>query len=160
MYCALDIAKYVLGYYCIKKDSVCSNLKLQKILYFLQANHLVETAHPLFEDEIEAVDFGPIIWPVYKKYIAYGAGSIPFDIMKDSKCWNLSIYKKDQKIMNELLDELEPYSATNLLDIIHKQSPWKNAYYGPAVYKVNKNTGKLERKTFISNESLYEYFKD
>ena len=44
VYKAMEIANYVLGYYVIEKDDFISNLKLQKVLYFLQANHLVETA--------------------------------------------------------------------------------------------------------------------
>ncbi len=60
MYNALEIADYVLGYYSFERDINISNLKLQKVLYFLQANHLVITGKPLFVDNIEARDFGQL----------------------------------------------------------------------------------------------------
>ena len=160
MYCALDIAKYVLGYYCIKKDGVCSNLKLQKILYFLQANHLVQTEYPLFQDEIEAIDFGPIVWSVYNEYKIYGGASIPFSLFKDNDDWNVYIYNRDRKIMDPLLDKLENYSSTALLAIIHNQKPWNDAYYGPSIYQFDENTRKLKSKKIITNKSLYDYFKN
>ena len=72
MYSALDIANYVLGYYYEKNRLCISNLKLQKILYFLQAEFLVSKKKPLFKDEIEAYGFGPVVYEVNKRYWIHG----------------------------------------------------------------------------------------
>ena len=53
MYSALDIAKYIIDYSYDRNNSV-SNLRLQKILYFVQAEFLVATGHPCFEETIQA----------------------------------------------------------------------------------------------------------
>ena len=127
-YSANNVARYILGYYYFKKKSCCSNLKLQKILYFLQANHLVLTGKSLFEDKIEAENFGPVVRSVYDEYKIYGSGAIPFQFFKNNDNWNYQIYEKDSRLMNPLLDKLEKYSSTALLELIHNQTPWKKAY--------------------------------
>ena len=57
MYSAIDVARYII-WYCKRRRYSISNLKLQKILYFVQANFLVSIGTPCFEEEIEAWDFG------------------------------------------------------------------------------------------------------
>jgi len=54
-----------------------SNLKLQKILYFIQAEFLVVKGIPCFEEEIIAWGFGPVVLEVYHEYKVYGAAGIP-----------------------------------------------------------------------------------
>ena len=67
MYDVLLMAKYIIKY-CNKSNLPISNLKLQKLLYFIQAAFLVEKGHACFPDEIEAWDFGPVVPAVYYKY--------------------------------------------------------------------------------------------
>ena len=59
MYRASDIARYIIER-CKETNRTISNLKLQKILYFVQAEFLVSTNHACFSDPIEAWDFGPV----------------------------------------------------------------------------------------------------
>lgn len=76
MYKAIDVAKYVINYM-NEVGSPVSNLKLQKILYYIQAAMLVEKSRKCFEDPIMAWEFGPVVVPVYQKYREYGRGNIP-----------------------------------------------------------------------------------
>ena len=78
MYNALSVAHYIIGA-CSRLNFGISNLKLQKILYFVQAEFLVSTpTHtPCFSERIEAWDFGPVVPVVYHKYKVYGSGLIP-----------------------------------------------------------------------------------
>ena len=64
MYSAIDIARYII-WYCKNHGYTISNLKLQKILYFVQAEFLVSAGAPCFYQDIEAWDFGPVIPEVY-----------------------------------------------------------------------------------------------
>lgn len=45
-----------------------TNLKLQKLLFFAHADHLVSTGHPLVRDEFEAWSYGPVIPAVYQEF--------------------------------------------------------------------------------------------
>ena len=62
------IANYVIRY-SNKHNLDVSNLKLQKILYFIQAQFLVNHDRPCFGAKIEAWSFGPVVPTIYNEYI-------------------------------------------------------------------------------------------
>ena len=122
-YNALDISEYII-FYIQSTGGIISPLKLQKILYFVQADFLVSTGKPCFSDEIFAYDYGPVIPAVYQKFKIYGGGFIPCRY-SDS----FIISTNDKTRINEMIDLCQPYSATELTTIIHQQTPWKNNYH-------------------------------
>ena len=78
MYNALDVATYVIKYaHTSGCEESMSNLKLQKILYYIQAAFLVEKNRQCFKEAIIAWEFGPVIPEVYQKYKIYGRKGIP-----------------------------------------------------------------------------------
>src|SRR5438309_2092560 len=54
-----------------------TNLKLQKLLYYVQGFHLAMNGAPLFNEDIRAWDHGPVVPQVYRKYREYGAAALP-----------------------------------------------------------------------------------
>ena len=123
MYNVLDITEYIIKY-CNEKNRTISNLKLQKLLYFVQAEFLVNKGKPCFSDPIEAWDFGPVVPTVYHKYLVYGSASIPY--VEDN---NLIIFSKnDKQLMNSVLDEASNYSAAYLTKLTLNQLPWTETY--------------------------------
>ena len=76
IYKVLDVSRHVINY-SNTQDYGISNLKLQKILYFIQAFFLVSTPEQCFEEKIEAWDFGPVVPEAYREYKQYGSGDIP-----------------------------------------------------------------------------------
>lgn len=136
-YSALDVAKYVINYEISQGRSV-TNLRLQKLLYFIQAKVLVETGKPCFEEEMEAWDYGPVSPSVYHNYKFFGA-------------WSLAAEQSAPKLQNEalinsMLLNCSNYSTKLLVDITHKQKPWKDAYA--------KGKG-----TTIHNKDIEAFFK-
>lgn len=138
-YSALDVAKYVIKHEHDKAREI-SNLRLQKLLYFVQAKVLVETDAPCFDDEIEAWDFGPVVPAVYYAYKIFGSWDIVID---DSVPF---INKSVAAYIDSIVDYCKDYPTFQLVDITHKQSPWKNA----------RQKGK---KTIITKDSIAGYFK-
>lgn len=134
IYKAIDVANYVLGYYSksFKENypvcSYTSNLKLQKILYFLQANHLCTLRRKLFSDELKAVNFGILVQEVWDEYKVYGGGCI-WLFSGNIEKYNNKIINRDKELINEMLDVFQPYSSNDLLEIMQRQTPWKNAYF-------------------------------
>lgn len=138
-YNVLDVCRYVINY-SNRKDYGISNLKLQKVLYFIQAFFLISTAEPCFNEGIEAWDFGPVVPEAYREYKQFGSGDIPtvsYVIDFDSEdFWNSRIrdYKddvisdKDKEMIRAVVDKFADYSATDLVTITHRQAPWKNTY--------------------------------
>lgn len=155
IYSALDIARFVINY-SNASNSPVTNLKLQKLLYFIQAYFLTKLNRPCFSDDIEAWSLGPVIPSVYHEFKSYGAGNIPyiktyFDI-KDGLSVFMHDYdpniisKNDQIHIQKIVNDMSKYSASTLVNITHKQEPWKKAYeYG------------LGTKV-ISNNSIKNYF--
>lgn len=156
-YAALDVARYIINY-SNKEEYGVSNLKLQKLLYFIQAEYLAGTdeKRPCFADEIEAWDFGPVVPSVYKEYRQYGGSNIPSvtDYYEVNDCWEIQrkkfnddiIKKEDRDIIEYVVDGLKDYAASALVKITHHQSPWIDAY------AAGKNH-------IISKKAIQEYFE-
>lgn len=143
MYSAIDVAKYII-LFCKENGYSISNLKLQKLLYFVQAQFLITTGSSAFSEEIEAWDFGPVVPEVYQHFKVWGSSELPSFLAKNARS---RIYEKDQKIMDEILEECAQYSASFLVEITHNQDPWFDAY---------------ERycNNVISKKSIEEYFRN
>lgn len=67
----LDVAIYIIS------SMQVDNLKLQKLLYYSQAVHLVmHDGKPLFDESIEAWAYGPVVRSVYNRYKRNGFDAI------------------------------------------------------------------------------------
>lgn len=112
MYNALDIAKYVINY-CNEKQKPISNLKLQKILYFLWIDYFKATQQYLFSNEIYAWKFGPVVPDVYYEFCAYGG--IP--ILRD---FNIEISDSVKRIINQTIEKYIMLTPYQLVEKTHK----------------------------------------
>ena len=134
---ANEVAKYII------KSLPVDNLKLQKLLYYSQGVHLVlYNKTPLFEDEIEAWDYGPVVPSVYHEYKKYGFDIIP----STDEDTNLSM--EEMSTINQVLQYFGEMSGVALLNQTHYESPWKDAY---------KNR---KSDNIITKESIYNYLKN
>ena len=119
---AFEVADYIIER-CNKKHKPISNLKLQKILYFVQAQFIVEYGTPCFDNVMQAWDHGTVVPNVYQKYRGYGNTNIPcygskrFDFEQD-----------EQQILDITIDRASEYAASQLVEIARSQSPWMDAY--------------------------------
>ena len=127
MYSVLDVARYVIAR--SNRAGAISNLKLQKVLYFIQAEFLVVQNMPCFAEQIEAWDFGPVVPVVYRAYRIYGSANIPAETSSGLR----SIRREDMDRINGIVDECCEYSASQLVEITHNQSPWRDAYHSRGV---------------------------
>lgn len=157
MYNVLDICRYIINY-SNKNNYDISNLKLQKLLYFIQAYFLLETKQPCFHEVIEARDFGPVIPVAYNEYKQYASTHIPYiesyleydinniwDSIKRVEYDDNIISTKDKNLIAAVVDRLANHTATDLVTLTHKQSPWINTY-------------EQDKHNEITNQSLYDYF--
>lgn len=143
MYKALDIARYIIER-CNNMNLAINNFKLQKILYFIQAEFLVSKNEPCFIEEIQAWDFGPVVPTVYYAYRMFGGSNIPC-VIKFRTAQMISL--KDKKLLNNVIDECAKYSTSTLTEITYNQTPWIS------VYRSGQNNE-------IPKESIKKYFKE
>ena len=123
-YRALDIAKYIINHE-HEEGREISNLRLQKLLYFIRAKFIVETGKPCFSDPIEAWGFGPVVTSVYHEYKLFGS----FDIASTDTA--VSIDEESASRIKNMLDFCSHYPTYQLVEITHNQTPWKRARENP-----------------------------
>lgn len=122
---ALDVAAHIINH-CIEIGNPITNLKLQKILYFLDMTYLVNAGDRLIEDYFEAWQYGPVIKEIYNKYSSYAASAI--ELKQEFQEDLPEEYKK--RIINKI-ESLANTRAWDLVDISHeKGSPWDITYNG------------------------------
>lgn len=135
-YDVLTIARYIVNYSNKIKHRI-SNLKLQKLLYFVQAYFLVNKNTNCFHEDIEAWSFGPVVPEAYREFKEFGSGYIPQvetyyeyqGITVESKTFDENVIDEiDRKTLNYIVDQFKDYSAAGLVDLTHAQKPWRDAY--------------------------------
>jgi uncharacterized phage-associated protein len=138
MITAIEVAKYII------KSLPVDNLKLQKLLYYSQAVHLVMyDKKPLFPEAIEAWDYCPVVPPVYHEYKTFGIDTITRLIEEKTP---LSIEEK--KAVDMALECFGSLPSSALVTQTHYEAPWENAY------RPGRPSG------IITVEAIYDYFKD
>jgi uncharacterized phage-associated protein len=136
-----------------------SNLKLQKILYFLHAHYLVKFNKPLIRTSFEAWQYGPVIPHLYQALKAYGSGPITEQLTKVDPATG------ETKIAAPVIDvdvllEIEPIaidlmkqSAFQLVSVSHAENgPWD------VVVKRSANGGSFAMR--ISDELIIEHHRN
>lgn len=140
------ISKYIINYSNEHFGGI-SNLRLQKLLYFVQVEFIKETGQAAFNEEIEAWSFGPVVPEIYRKYKVFGREDISLAIFNEDDVSN-KIKNDDKIIINNVLDKASNKPTAELVRISHIQKPWQDAY----AY------AKLMGVGIISKESIREYF--
>ncbi len=117
MYNVLDVCRYVINY-SNDKDYGISNLKLQKVLYFVQAYFLISTPEQCFKERIEAWDFGPVVPEAYREYKQFGSSNIPsvsyYVEMNYEDFWN----SKVKKFRNEIISDCDKKRVEAVVDSV------------------------------------------
>jgi|ADGO01.1.fsa_nt_gi Uncharacterized phage-associated protein len=114
----------VADYFILKSDAenrVITNKKLQKLVYYAQAWHLVFTNKKLFNDPIEAWMHGPAVRSLWHKYKKYGYSPIT------EKPLRPNIKKDAVALLDEVWRVYGKHDANYLEALTHSEEPWINA---------------------------------
>lgn len=141
-YPVIDIANKVIANTDINQGETISNLKLQKMLYYLQGFFIAVFDEKLFEEPIEAWQYGPVIRDAYFHFKGFGQGAIL--LRGDENIIDLS--QKEEELFREVMQEYGQFSAIKLMNMTHEELPWKKTF--------NENP-----QGEITYELLKEYFK-
>lgn len=140
---AIDVANFFIDLAKSMDDDSVTNMKLNKLLYFSQAWSLVRLNHKLFDEQIEAWQYGPVITSVYRTFTSCGKNNIS-DVAGD---YNPKVFNAEEtELLIDIAIEYGQYTAYTLINITHKSgSPWEN------VYQSQKNN-------IIKESDMKEYF--
>lgn len=124
----LDVAKNIINIYNAKVDELVSNydivpeyitnLKLQKLLYYVQAICLMVFNKKAFSSKILAWSYGPVVSEVYNQYKENHANGIKSE--KSVRKVSTGLYK----IIDEVVNSYGSMDATKLIDFTHEEEPW------------------------------------
>lgn len=112
---------------------VLTQMKLMKLLYFIQGTSLVYLNERFFPQDVVAWKYGPAVEKVHNKYRGQReiVNTINEEDVKDYKELNES--PKHAEILSSVYDTFGNKSAYDLMRITHKQSPWINTDQGKAI---------------------------
>ena len=132
---ALDAADYLIRQ-AIDDDSgdLLTNLKLQKLLYYAQGCHLAVYGKPLFGEDIEAWDWGPVVPEVYHSFKV--CGRHPID---DTYGDDVAIDTRNAEFLNVISEKFGRYSASMLMRLTHQEAPWQESYASGKNVKMDKS---------------------
>lgn len=122
-------------------EDLMSNMKLQKMLYYQQGFHLAYFGEPLFEENIEAWMYGPVVPTIYAKYENNGRNGIEPDLDDDFHFEN----EEELNLFNKVFEVYGKYSAYGLMNMTHNEEPWSSTPKG--------------RGCVISKKVMEDFFK-
>lgn len=159
MYDSDLIARYVIAY-CNGNGYFISNLKLQKLLYFIQIKFLIEKQELCFSDDIIAVDFGVMVPKIFEKYKDYGSSLIPYSLIFDRNIY--PIKEIDKEIIDRVISDVGNYSSTVLFKRIMDHKAWKEAYQSESSkvitkMKIEKYLNCYEEKKPLVKAKIYSF---
>jgi len=127
-----------------KSSTPISNLKLQKLLYYVQGWSLALFGKASFYEEVQAWVHGPVVPAAFYEYkhfrwnpISIPAEEIPMD-------------SKELEHIQNVLNVYGDLSATQLESISHEESPWIDARRGLDPKAISRN--------IITHEAMMAYF--
>ena len=139
MLSVFDVADHFLVKQDDESGESITNMKLQKLCYYAQGFHLAIYDEPLFSDDIEAWQYGPVVRSLWDKYKSKGRNPLPVP-KNHAPC------VPDDEIsefLDEVYDVYGQYSAWKLRDMTHSEPTWQETTKGTGV---------------ISQKSMRDYF--
>jgi uncharacterized phage-associated protein len=121
MYTACEIAEYIVALADRRGDKI-DQLKLQKLLYYVQGAYLGTGNAPLFDDDFLAWKLGPAIFSVWTEYTEHNS-----DPIKPSG-GKLSLNTVDEQKIDAIYEQYRAFTSYALVEKTHKEPPWKNAF--------------------------------
>lgn len=113
-----DVARFI-----TEKTGSMSAMKLQKLVYYSHAWHLVWDEEPLITNQFEAWANGPVVPALYNRH--RGEFKVDASMFRDGDERNLSDAEKGT--IQKVLDFYGDKSAHWLSNLTHQERPWLDA---------------------------------
>jgi len=136
-----DIANKIILKTDAEKGDIISNLKLQKLLYYVQGYHLAFFNSEIFDNPLEAWMYGPVVPAVYRRFKTFGHSALTLD----PNTTEIELGADAEDLINQVLHEYGQFSAVKLMEMTHNEPPWKEAF--------------PQKDKTIKKETMITYFK-
>jgi uncharacterized phage-associated protein len=127
----------------IARSGAVDALKLQKLLFLSAGEYLALTGRTMFDEAIEAWDYGPVVHTVYIEYKANeGEGTIDQATKGDAE----ALSDVAASCVISAVDRYGHMTGPELINLTHEMDPWSKSYR-PGQYR-----------TPIDPQLVYDYF--
>lgn len=150
------ISSSLLADYILSKLENVSHLKLQKLLYYVDAWHLAVLDEALVNEDFEAWLHGPVVRSVYARFKAQGGfmyDSIYIDPQqKAAAIQNIEagLHRDQMELISDVLSEYGDKSDYHLECLTHSEEPWIEARKGVEAGEASQNR--------LSKETMKRYY--
>jgi uncharacterized phage-associated protein len=140
-----QVADYII--FKFREDNL-TNLKLQKLLYYIQAWSLAIRGTRFIDCEFEAWIHGPVCRELYDRF----KGLYTFVSLEteDYESVVSAIQEEDREFIDFILDNYGGFSGSELENMSHQELPWQDARKGCRQYEFSNNV--------ISEKIMEEYY--
>ncbi|MCD7894821.1 MAG: DUF4065 domain-containing protein [Erysipelotrichaceae bacterium] len=116
----VDVAQYVYDYYSDISNEKIDEMKLHKLLYFIQRESYAILNEPMFEENFEGWMHGPVSKDIRLNY----------DIICGMVCSTKPISEDNAYIVRNVIEMYGHYDSWYLRNLSHKEISWKNSRIG------------------------------
>lgn len=134
-----DVAAYILS-----KTGPITAMKLEKLVYYSKAWHLVWEDDSLFPEEIQAWANGPVVYELYKHH----RGSFKVVDWKWGHPEDLTAAETSS--IDAVLKAYGDMKSYELSQLTHREAPWRNA-------RGDTPAGERSQAT-ITDQAMFEYY--
>ena len=120
------IADYIVAR-CNDREEKITNLRLQKILYYVQGYFLKYFEQPAFNESIYCWPYGPVVAQAYYEYNINGNNNIILSESYKADALDKIKPKEYRQLINNIIDRCMNFTITNLVNKTHEELPWKNS---------------------------------
>lgn len=113
----LKVASYITEKYRLDYESCIDEMKLHKLLYFLQREWLIEFDKPLFSDDLVAWDYGPVS-PLVRKVFKHPNQTFPSPVVFQTE---------EQEVFDRVWATYSAKESWSLSTLSHGEISWRNA---------------------------------
>ncbi len=141
----VNVAQHIFDEYKKISGETIDELKLHKLLYFSQREHIAITGEPMFLDDFEGWKHGPVNRTVRFLFTPDGLNYV---------CENIST--ESAYIVRNVIEEYGYIESWKLSEISHNETSWKNSRKGLAKDDIGDKPLKME-DIYLDAEKVRPY---
>ncbi|AGL90610.1 Phage-Associated Protein [Strawberry lethal yellows phytoplasma (CPA) str. NZSb11] len=141
-----DVALYIVK----NNPSSTTKMKLNKMIYYAHAKHLVQTKKPLLKEQIQAWIYGPVFPELCKQLKDFTYQPINPEVLAMGDITKINATQK--QILDFMIWLYGDASPNDLSSQTHMEHPWIKSYY--------KDYDSGWSKKIIKNKDILEYFSE
>ncbi len=122
---AITLADYVISVF-EKENATVTNLKLQKVLYYVQGYFFRCFRQPAYEEDTYGWQYGPVVPAVYYHFASCHASRLS----STPRGQALVLTDEAQRVIDTVVRQCAKMSTSALVTKTHEETPWQSASVG------------------------------